>query len=123
MNIQPVTTTPQFGSLLTKLFKRGKLKDVKYGLYGGKLTSDNVTDEHVIPRSKGGPDDIGNLALATKSNNSARSNYPLSNYLTDENLDRYIKQFEGINYPQYNFNGKNYIKRLLHSIAKALGIK
>ena len=123
MNIQPVTTTPQFGSLLTKLFKRGKLKDVEYGLYGGKLTSNNVTDEHVIPRSKGGPDDIGNLALATKSNNSSRGNRPLSDYLTDENLSRYTKQFEGINYPQYNFNGKSYIKRLLNSIAKALGMK
>lgn len=123
MKITPTTPQPSYGSLLTKLFKRGKLKGVEYGLYGGKLDNENVTDEHVIPRSKGGPDDIGNLALATKSNNSSRGNRPLSGYLTDENLSRYTKQFEGINYPQYNFNGKSYIKRLLHSIAKALGMK
>ena len=125
MNIQPILQPqPSFcsNSLLKRLFKKGKLPEVEYGLYGGKLTQENATDEHVIPRSKGGKNDEVNIALATKSNNSARGNRPLKDYLTQENLNRYTRQFNDINLPEYKFNGKRYIKKLLQFIRRALGM-
>lgn len=123
MYIQAITSV-DFGSnsLLKRLFKKGKLPEVEYGLYGGRLTQENATDEHIVPRSLGGKNDEGNIALATKSNNSARGNRPLKDYLTNENLKRYTDQFKDINLPQYNFSGKRYIKRLLQFIREALGM-
>lgn len=126
MYIPPIINQPQptfnSNSLLKRLFKKGKLPEVEYGLYGGKLTQENATDEHIVPRSKGGKNDEGNIALATKSNNSARGNRPLKDYLTNENLKQYTEQFKDINLPQYNFNGRRYIREFLQYIRRALGM-
>ena len=105
-------------SLLKNLFLRGKLK-IKKGLYGGELTAENVTDEHVVAKSKGGIKSISNTALATKENNNERSNEPLRKHLTPEQAQEYLEQFEGINLPKYDFNGTEYIKGLWKSIWKA----
>ena len=108
-------------SLLKKLFKRGKLPTVRKGLYGGELKPENVTDEHVVAKSKGGSSSEGNIALATVENNFKRGNKPLKNFLTQENIERYIEQFEGIELP--NFNGNVYIRKLLWSIGYAMGLR
>lgn len=105
-------------SLLKNLFLRGKLK-IKKGLYGGDLTPENVTDEHVVVKSKGGIKSIGNTALATKKNNNERGNDALSKHLTPEQAQEYLEQFEGINLPKYGFNGAEYIKGLWKSIWQA----
>ena len=48
---------------------------------GLKLTSDNISIDHIIPRSKGGTHDISNLQLVTKIVNNMRSNYDIQDFV------------------------------------------
>ena len=121
MDIKPVDNkvTFQYNNIIKTLYLRGKIKP-KYGLYGDRLTKDTVSLEHIVPKSLGGKTETGNLALVTKKMNNIRGNKPLKDYLTPENLTRYIDYFMGINIPE--FNGVKYIKELLKSINRALDI-
>ena len=93
---------------------------VKFGLYGGRLTEQNITFEHIRPASKGGTTDIFNGALATKKTNEARGNRPLASVLNKEMFERYIAQFKG--WCATLFNNEEYIKRLTKTVEKQ-GIK
>lgn len=106
-------------SFLKGLFKRGKLPTVKKGLYGGELTPENVTDEHVVAKSKGGTKKTNNIALATKENNESRGNDALREHLTQQQIDEYVKQYENVEVPEENFDGNSYIRGLLANIRKA----
>lgn len=112
-----------FKSQIKTLFKKGKLKGVKYGIYGDILDIKNVTDEHVFPKSWGGANTEDNIALASKAKNNLRGNKPLSQFLTAENLKQYIDQFWTINLPEYGFKGKTYIENLLKTINKVLDVE
>ena len=103
--------------LLKTHYLKGELP-IKKGLYGGTLTRDNVSLEHIIPKSKGGRTELYNLALATKYQNNKRSSRPLKECLTQEQADEYLSQFRDVRLP--DFNGDKYayivgkkIKRLL----------
>ena len=114
---------PVFTSQVKMLFKKGKLRGVRYGIYGDELNLKNVTDEHVIPKSWGGVNTDDNIALASRINNNKRGNRPLSEFITAETLKQYIDQFMDINLPEWNFKGKVYIQNLLNSINKALDME
>ena len=57
-----------YKSPLKTLYIKGKLH-INKGFYGGTLTKENVTLEHLVPYSKGGKTTLDNLVLATKENN------------------------------------------------------
>lgn len=138
MRIQPIYTgslvnTPQkvpdqkevsfgYSNQLKTLFKKGKLPSVKYDVSGRKLTVKNVTLDHVIPKSKGGKSRIENYMLATAEFNHLRGAKPLSDFLTIENLTRYINQFIDVHVD--DFYGNKYIKNLLETLnlANKLGV-
>lgn len=89
---------------------------VTHGIYGGKLTKDNITLEHIKPHSKGGQTTLGNLALSIDENNWKRANNPISQFLDKEMLENYCKQFEGLKLPY--FNGSEYIKQITRTVEK-----
>lgn len=95
-----------FESKLKTLYKKGKIK-VEVGLYGGKLTKKNVTDEHLQAKFFGGKKSFDNIALATKENNWKRGCEPIENYLTYEMLRNYLKQFVDVKVE--DFDGNKYI--------------
>ena len=78
---------------LKTLYKQGQMPNVKRGLYGGLLTEDTVSLEHLKPHSKGGKTEWGNLALAERKRNMARGNKPLADFLSWEMLETYLAQF------------------------------
>lgn len=119
MRIEPIQTQPTFGynHPLKSLYKSGQL-NLKYGFYGGKLTKKNVTLEHLKPHSKGGKTELNNLVLATRENNNARGNDYIGNYLSEQNVFRYLKQF--INVKLQNFDGNKYIQMVLTTIGGLL---
>ena len=96
------------------LYKKGKLPTVKYDVSGRKLTSKNATIDHVVPHSKGGKTEDGNLMLATKEFNQLRGNKPLLEFITYEGLLKYVEQF--IDVFVDGFNGNKYVKELLNTI-------
>ena len=97
---------------------RGDFPSVTKGLYGGRLTADNISLEHITPKSKGGRTELYNLALATKYLNNKRSSRPIKDFLTQEQADEYLSQFKGIELKDFNGDKYAYIlgkkfKRLL----------
>ena len=110
---------PSFGysDKLKTLFKEGKLPSVIHDIAGKKLTPQNVTLDHVIPKCKGGLNKTENYMLATAEFNHARGYRPLKEFLTKENLDKYIAQFKDISVD--GFEGNKYIKSLLETLDKA----
>ena len=97
---------------------KGDFPSVTRGLYGGRLTRDNISLEHIQPKSKGWRTDLYKLALATKYQNNKRSSRPLKECLTQEQADEYLSQFRDVRLP--DFNGDKYayivgkkIKRML----------
>ena len=89
MKIQPHKSLSfRYSNPLKTLYKKGQLKSVKTGFYGGELTKRNVTLEHLKPHSKGGKTELSNLVLATDENNRKRGNKPLKDYLNPENIKK-----------------------------------
>ena len=112
-----INNTPnfQYNHLLKKLYRSGELP-IKYGFYGGKLTQKNVSLEHLRPFSKGGKTSLDNLVLATKENNSARSNLPLKDFINIEAAKSYLAQFSGL--VKNGFNGDSYINKIKKTLKK-----
>lgn len=104
--------------ILKKYFREGLLPNVKYGIYGGELTADNVTIEHLIPSVNGGKTELGNIALATLENNHKRGHQPLYKVLTMDMVDEYLSQFEDVEFP--GFSGDAYIAKLRANVKECL---
>lgn len=119
MKINRLTPIPfTYKSVLKTEWLKGNMPSVTRGLYGGLLTKDNITLEHIKPHSKGGKTELKNLALAVDVNNFNRSAKPLNQYLTKEMFASYIEQFKDIKLP--NFNGKEYTEALTKTVERVL---
>ena len=112
-------TTISFGysHKLKTLYKQGKLPIV-YGFYGGLLTKDTVTLEHLQPHSKGGKTELSNLVLTTKENNQKRGNRPLKEFFNKDAAEEYFKTFEKIK-TKY-FDGEKYVQKIKQTIEEIL---
>lgn len=120
MQIHPLSKfkyNPSFGysSPLKTLFLKGQLP-VKYGFYGDRLNTKNVSLEHLLPRSKGGKTSLDNLVLASKEKNQKRGNQPISKYINFEAMQTYIDQFKNVK--TNGFNGNEYIKNILKTVTE-----
>ena len=115
-----------FSTLISKLWKEGKLPEVTKGIYGGELSIANITNEHILPKSKGGKAHLSNIALATLENNNKRANGFLSDVLTAENFKNYCKQFKDLAVPYTDknkvkyFYGNKYIKDITETVSRIL---
>ena len=114
--IQPISF--QYRSVLKTEWLKGNMPEVTKGLYGGILTKDNITLEHIKPHSKGGKTNLKNLALAVDENNFKRGSEPLGKYLTIDMFKEYIEQFKNIFLP--DFNGKEYAENLTKTVERLL---
>ena len=119
MKIIPITPI-SFGykNILKTYFQKGKLPTVTKGFYGGELTFDNVTLEHLLPTSKKGLTKLNNLVLSKDINNWNRGNRPLSQFYDPDIFKAYCKQFEGVKLPL--FNGDDYIKQITKTVERLL---
>ena len=105
-----------YKSVLKTQWLNGNMPTVKIGIYGGKLTPDNITLEHIVPHCKGGKTQLANLALATGANNYKRSAKPFSQYFNKDTFNRYIEQFRDIRLPE--FDGQKYIEMLTKTVER-----
>lgn len=104
--------------LIKTYFLKGKLPTVTKGFYGGELTKDTVTIEHLQPVSKGGKTELKNVVLAENVRNWSRSNKPLSSVFDKEAFETYCEEFKKIKLPF--FNGDDYIKQITRTIERLL---
>ena len=83
LKVSPVNSNVSFGykSPLKSDFLKG-LIPLKKGAYGGDIRKKNdVTLEHIIPKSKGGKSNINNYLLVNKFFNWKRGSEPLEKHL------------------------------------------
>ena len=104
---------------LKQLWDKGKLPEVTHGFYGDELTWDNLSREHLIPKCQGGTKRFGNIVLASKIKNNARSDKDILLFAIPEVVKAYLKQFENIH--RFGFNGPNYIDAVKKTL-KILGM-
>lgn len=109
-----------FNSKIKKLFKQGKLK-LDYGLYGERLTKDNVSDEHIICKCFGGQTVETNIALASKEMNNRRGCKPIQDFVTIEMVNKYIERVMQNNLKEYDIEA--YCKGILNTFSKIWGCK
>ena len=115
-----ITTFGGYNSILKDMYKDGVLPSVKVGLYGGRLSKQTVSLEHIRPASKGGSTALKNMALATRDNNRLRGNRDINNYLTNTMLYNYLVQFQNliVKYKGKVFNGNKYIANIISTLKK-----
>ena len=122
MQVPPIKTSePTFGgynSELKTLWRAGRLPQVKKGFYGGKLTQDTLSLEHLEAHSKGGKTELNNLVITTKANNCKRGNKPLAEFLNLKAMAEYLLQF--VNIKVGNFDGNAYIKGIIQKVGELL---
>jgi len=56
------------------IWKIAKKQKLRCALSGEKLTSENASLDHILPKSKGGLNTVSNIRLTTKNINMARKN-------------------------------------------------
>lgn len=119
MKIKPLDTKnkPVFkmNSPLKDAYLSGRLK-LKQGIYGGEITPDTFSHEHLQPVSKGGKNNIGNLAIANKQLNSKRGNRPLIEFFNKEAFEKYCKTIEEQHLPEL----KGYVKKIKETVNRVL---
>lgn len=118
--VPPYNPNFQYSSPLKTLWRKGKLPSVKYGFYGDVLTQRNISLEHLQAHSKGGKTNLTNLVLASKAKNNARGNESIKDYLTVENVVRYLKQFKDIRIK--DFDGNKYIAGVLATLGGLINV-
>ena len=116
----PYNPVFQYSSPLKTLWRKGKLP-VKYGFYGDVLTQKNVSLEHLLPHSQKGKTSLSNLVLASKAKNNARGNASIKDYLTVENVVRYLAQFKDIKLQ--GFDGNKYIAGIVATLGGLLNVQ
>ena len=104
-----------FNSKIKKLFKQGKLK-LDYGLYGERLTKENVSDEHIICKCFGGQTVETNIALASKEMNNRRGCKPIQDFVTVEMVNAYIERVMKNNIKGYDIEA--YCNGILNTFNK-----
>lgn len=94
--IPVITNTITFGGYnfkLKKMYRQGKLPKDLVDMGGNRITQENLSGDHAIPKSKGGKTTDENMMLATKQFNSLRGNRPLREVTTKENLIKWVNQY------------------------------
>ena len=107
-----------YKSILKTHWLNGSLPNVTKGFYGGDLTKDTITLEHLKPVSKGGKTELKNLVLSEDIRNWNRGNKPLTEVFNKEAFQTYCEEFKGVKLPY--FNGDDYIKQITKTIERLL---
>lgn len=117
MRIAPIDRKPFkplcFGlkSVLKTEWLKGNMPNVRYDIGGNLLTKENVTNGHMLARSKGGSNELKNLTLESLPYNMMKGNRPFSWYFDTKNFMRYCSEVSKVKLP--NFDGMEYVKGII----------
>lgn len=106
-----------YNSQLKKMYRQGKLPKNLVDMGGNKLSQQNLSLDHIQPRSKGGPTTEDNLVLTTKQFNSIRGDRHILEVVTKENLIKWIKQYLSLESID-GFDFKKYVIGVLNRMNK-----
>jgi hypothetical protein len=118
MIVTGTTDTVTFGGYnfkLKKMYRQGKLPKDLVDIGGNRITQENLSGDHAIPKSKGGKTTDENMMLATKQFNSLRGNRPLREVTNMENLIKWVNQYLKLDNID-GFDFKKYVQKILEII-------
>ena len=119
MRIIPIDRKPfppiRFGmkSILKTEWLNGNMPNVKYDIGGNLLTKENVTNGHMLPKSKGGTNELKNLTLESLPYNMMKGNKPFSWFFDTKHFMQYCDEVAKVKLP--NFNGLEYVKGIIEN--------
>ena len=105
-------------SILKKEWLKGNMPTVKHDIGGNLLTKENITDGHMLAKSKGGKTILSNLTLETYDYNQLKGNKPFSWFFDVKNFMQYCEEMAQVDLK--NFNGIEYIKGIIANAFKLL---
>lgn len=113
MRISPVKCPISFGlkSTLKTEWLNGNIPTLKHDIGGNLLTTENVTNGHMLAKSKGGSNALYNLTLETMAYNTLKGNKPFSWFFDTKNFMQYCDEIKDVRLP--NFNGAEYVKSII----------
>lgn len=120
MRIVPVENNPISFKLKTVLkteWLKGNMPTVKHDIGGNLLTRENVTNGHMLAKSKGGVSKLTNITLESMEYNMFKGDKPFSWFFDTKNFMRYCDEVSKVKLP--NFDGMEYVKGI---IANALNL-
>ena len=98
-------------SVLKKEWLKGNMPSVKHDIGGNFLTKENITDGHMLAKSKGGLTKLSNLTLETYDYNQLKGNKPFSWFFDVKYFMQYCEEVAKVDLP--NFNGLEYVKSII----------
>lgn len=114
MKIAPFSTI-LFGykSVLKTEWLKGNMPSVKHDIGGNLLTIKNVTDGHMLAKSKGGKTNLKNITLETYDYNQLKGCKPFSWFFDTKSFLQYCGEVAQVDLP--NFKGKEYVKGIIET--------
>ena len=102
-----------YHSPLKDLYKAGKLEGLK-SFSGEELIKPSI--DHIVPKSKGGRDNIGNYVLTNQKENSERGNQNIDYYIerNKQGMLDYIDWF--LTHKVEGFDCIGYIRKVINTI-------
>lgn len=89
----------------------GNMPTVIHDIGGNILTPENVTNGHMLARSKGGTNELKNITLETMAYNNMKGNKPFSWFFDAKNFMQYCEEMKQVKLP--NFDGWEYVKSII----------
>lgn len=105
-------------SILKKEWLKGNMPTVKHDIGGNLLTIENITDGHMLAKSKGGKTNLKNITLETYDYNQLKGNKPFSWFFDVKSFMQYCDEVSKVNLK--NFNGLEYVRGIIETAFKLL---
>lgn len=86
---------------------------VKHDIGGNLLTRENITNGHMLAKSKGGVTTLKNLTLETADYNQLKGNKPFSWFFDVKSFMQYCDEISQVNLK--NFNGLEYVRGIIEN--------
>lgn len=116
MRITPIEQKPISFKLKTTLkteWLKGNMPNVQFDIGGNRITAENITNGHMLAKSKGGASTLNNITLESLPYNMMKGNRPFSWFFDTKAFMKYCEEMQKINLP--NFNGKEYVKGIIET--------
>lgn len=103
----------KYNNTLKKEWLKGNMPSVQHDIGGNRLTPENITNGHMLAKSKGGVTKAYNITLETRDYNQLKGNKPFSWFFDVKNFMRYCDEMAKVDLP--NFNGLAYVRGIIEN--------
>lgn len=120
MKINPICPIifTHYQNTLKKEWLKGNMPSVKHDIGGNLLTRENITNGHMLAKSKGGKTTLKNLTLETCKYNQLKGNKPFSWFFDVKSFMRYCDEISQVKLK--NFDGLEYVRGIIENAFRLL---